>query len=391
MEYFSDSYSTDKDIMTLVIEAVEKYSKAEPCGYKLIARGVNLEQTDETVQWILNELNSEVNASSREVRDCYYYNLSRIVKELNPGLLSRYKSDILESYYLHNGIKDYITRFLEIYSWGPEKCWQELEELSKNNSNKPFSEINSLFADHLMDALMYNGTEYADKIVEMLKQNMIVDYKNYPMTLMESYMLRLAGKMRLKLAIPYIVNMLYIEDADYLWEISVAALKKIGTDDVVKPLYKEIPKAEWGFRLFSCGVFKDVHTPLAVNACLDLIKQEENLMVRTSLARNLLTQFSFAGLDYVYGMVKEEEWDYMYCDLKGKLVSACITMDKTYPEHNEWYQDCLNKRKEQEERAKSSIFREMQPKINSRIEKIGRNEPCYCGSGKKFKKCCGNK
>jgi preprotein translocase subunit SecA len=21
--------------------------------------------------------------------------------------------------------------------------------------------------------------------------------------------------------------------------------------------------------------------------------------------------------------------------------------------------------------------------------KIGRNEPCYCGSGKKYKKCCG--
>jgi SEC-C motif-containing protein len=24
-----------------------------------------------------------------------------------------------------------------------------------------------------------------------------------------------------------------------------------------------------------------------------------------------------------------------------------------------------------------------------RVEKIGRNEPCHCGSGKKYKKCCG--
>jgi len=22
-------------------------------------------------------------------------------------------------------------------------------------------------------------------------------------------------------------------------------------------------------------------------------------------------------------------------------------------------------------------------------QKIGRNDPCYCGSGKKYKKCCG--
>lgn len=26
---------------------------------------------------------------------------------------------------------------------------------------------------------------------------------------------------------------------------------------------------------------------------------------------------------------------------------------------------------------------------NTRVKKIGRNEPCPCGSGKKFKKCCG--
>ena len=25
----------------------------------------------------------------------------------------------------------------------------------------------------------------------------------------------------------------------------------------------------------------------------------------------------------------------------------------------------------------------------ARSAKVGRNEPCHCGSGKKFKKCCG--
>ena len=30
-----------------------------------------------------------------------------------------------------------------------------------------------------------------------------------------------------------------------------------------------------------------------------------------------------------------------------------------------------------------------QPKVNTEIENIGRNDPCWCGSGKKFKKCHG--
>ena len=27
--------------------------------------------------------------------------------------------------------------------------------------------------------------------------------------------------------------------------------------------------------------------------------------------------------------------------------------------------------------------------IHNRVPKVGRNDPCPCGSGKKYKKCCG--
>ena len=29
--------------------------------------------------------------------------------------------------------------------------------------------------------------------------------------------------------------------------------------------------------------------------------------------------------------------------------------------------------------------------IRNTAKKIGRNDPCHCGSGKKFKKCCNSK
>jgi preprotein translocase subunit SecA len=29
------------------------------------------------------------------------------------------------------------------------------------------------------------------------------------------------------------------------------------------------------------------------------------------------------------------------------------------------------------------------PKVNSEFENVGRNDPCPCGSGKKYKKCHG--
>ena len=38
-------------------------------------------------------------------------------------------------------------------------------------------------------------------------------------------------------------------------------------------------------------------------------------------------------------------------------------------------------------KEEKKLEKEIDPKIIPK--KIGRNEPCYCGSGKKYKHCCG--
>jgi len=37
----------------------------------------------------------------------------------------------------------------------------------------------------------------------------------------------------------------------------------------------------------------------------------------------------------------------------------------------------------------SELERKLNPLVPHQVTKTGRNEPCTCGSGKKFKKCCG--
>ena len=37
----------------------------------------------------------------------------------------------------------------------------------------------------------------------------------------------------------------------------------------------------------------------------------------------------------------------------------------------------------------SDLERKLNPPIRNEAPKIGRNDPCICGSGKKYKKCCG--
>ncbi len=42
-----------------------------------------------------------------------------------------------------------------------------------------------------------------------------------------------------------------------------------------------------------------------------------------------------------------------------------------------------------EEEDLSDLERKLNPPVRHEVIKIGRNEPCMCGSGKKFKQCCG--
>ena len=59
------------------------------------------------------------------------------------------------------------------------------------------------------------------------------------------------------------------------------------------------------------------------------------------------------------------------------------------PEYNMLYQKLLNAREEKMSKSgRNAIAQDNhQPVVKGR--KIGRNEPCPCGSGKKYKKCCG--
>lgn len=56
----------------------------------------------------------------------------------------------------------------------------------------------------------------------------------------------------------------------------------------------------------------------------------------------------------------------------------------------------FDSRKQKEEWRKAGLPGEDEPKLPPPVEpiksdkkEIGRNDPCPCGSGKKYKKCCG--
>jgi uncharacterized protein YecA (UPF0149 family) len=96
-------------------------------------------------------------------------------------------------------------------------------------------------------------------------------------------------------------------------------------------------------------------------------------------------------------------------DVRDALVPACTLMGQSFPELEEWRKAIEEEKEEVRRRQQAWQQRPLPGTAPRRVlapapppprppapamrvgNKVGRNDPCPCGSGKKFKKCCINK
>ena len=82
----------------------------------------------------------------------------------------------------------------------------------------------------------------------------------------------------------------------------------------------------------------------------------------------------------------EKEINRLYKELEKELDNSVLWAFNGYTKNE--IKAIINNQKE-ELRKKNEEIRELKAQIKEKERKIGRNEPCPCGSGKKYKKCCG--
>lgn len=406
VKYFSKSFSNDTSVMPVVIDAVKQYGREH--SYRIVGFASDLPQTDETIHWVLNELSRDVNKADMDQVN-YLYNLSRILAGANPGLLFQHKAEIMESRSLPTDYKNNIVKLINMLSWDGDVCWNALEAFCKTNKNKQYiNEVNIGYAFQIIEALSRDGEKYRDRIISLLAEE-IKDFENNPMKWMEPLVVALVGEMRLESAIPLIIQKLKI-DSDFLAEECMYALSRIGTDSVIEAVSKVFPDANSHFRSYASDVFRRIHSDLSVKRALEFLEKEEDYGIRTMLGMALLNNFAYDGLEAVRKLIIHGTYEPFITDLQEDLITACTIMGERIPEYDKWKEDAVQRQTEADERE-GSFFNELtwgaldevpdhQTSGNTMqnnheahtifrdAPKIGRNEPCPCGSGKKYKKCC---
>jgi hypothetical protein len=412
LSYFADCYSPDPDVMPLAIQAIQTFGweGAFPLGVYRLAQ---LKQTEPTVAWAVAELNAPPQPAVSS--DRVAITLSDVLCAADPALLRPREQEILQARRIPKDMIPVFQKWLGLASWDADRCWHELESIcQQGRSTYDIGDFPFEHGEWVAGRLAQVGDKYTDRILELLGQK-IDTYDDNPMVWMEIFLVILAGEMRLPAAVPMLVEKLHIE-GEIVWEECVTALAKIGTPEAAELLARDWVNEIWDYRLFASGTMENIHTDATVRVCLDLLPGEKDAGIRTNLARGLLGNYTFEGIEPVRDLIRKRQYDSQVMDLPRKLVAISTALEVTFPEFEFWKQEAerkhaqmLKKMKEmekfmytplpappgprlQEERPREKEWPENRPVPFMRLDKkVGRNDPCPCGSKKKFKNCCMNK
>ena len=136
-----------------------------------------------------------------------------------------------------------------------------------------------------------------------------------------------------------------------------------------------------------------------------------------------MSHFAQEGVEEARKLLVGRELDFESRGLRNYLVETCTITGERFPEYDEWRTAEITEKEEHEKRVKelendpagliqfalekltgktsppelkqeSPVSHQPHPNLPLKTEskqRVGRNAPCPCGSGKKFKKCCINK
>ena len=417
ISFFAKSFSSDTSVMPLVIKAVETFGRED--AYHLIGLSRDLPQTEDTISWIIDELDNE----QSDQHENYTYNLSMVLVKADPSLLLPKESAILESPHFVPELRVPLSERLQMLSWDEATCWRELEAFCEESKDKQYvNEINLGFSKWIVEALARYGDECEEKVQVLLRQK-VEDFNHNPMKWMEPLVARLAGEAHLESTIPLLVTKLVEDGGDLLNEECAKALTRIGTSIVLEAVSEVYPKSPHHFRLYATEPLEYVHSDLSVEKCLHLLRQEEEERLRVNLVHALLSHFAQAGVEEARKLLVGRELDFESRELRNYLVETCTITGERFPEFDEWRTAEKTEKEEHWRRVnelkddpaglmlfaleklngktsaavpkqESPVSRQPRltpsPKTEGK-QKVGRNDPCPCGSGKKFKKCCINK
>lgn len=389
LRYFDESflYENDTTLMPLLLKRMSQTQRSEPLH---LFNGYHFPQTGDTVRELIHLHQSTSTDSNTR------FHLMNMLENCDAGLLESHTEWVEQ----HPKLKKQIEQKKSLAEMDDQKLLQTFKLFIEESSSKHVSEFDTGYGESIVNELSGRSCIDPEVMIRKMDNHSVEDpsYETY-------YYVLLAGRTKLEAAIPALCDLLGSDD-DLLPEEAVKALIRIGTPQVISRLTEQYISSDMEyFRLFATDVFGKIKLPESEEALLRLLPEEQNLEYATKLADALCDLGSSKGFPLVLAMI-EEGYAVGILNLTESIYAYCVISDTPHPFLPKWKKelDELERRMARRSIELERMFNhsaktgQKSNPLNMLLDvktyknpepKIGRNDPCPCGSGKKHKKCCG--
>lgn len=371
--YFAKSFSQDPELMSFILANCCSENRVDDSWQ--LSRAVDFPRSQETLTEILKRIASQ---------DVDRYRYAKLVRHTEPRLLARNLPAIQQ----YPVLREYVTQKVTLLSLSTAELWEKLLNFARVDKDEFTIEFDFPHGEDMIKELATRSDVPLLEMRQRLYANSASDQEEgggYE----EVYMCMLAGELRDEVSIPYLIERMDIEE-ELISETAANALVKIGTKAVVDPVLR-FYRAEPGiFRKHAASLLGQIKIEAAEEAILELFQEEEDLENATLLANSLCQLLSTKGIGIVQKQIKKGYAD-IGVSLEEVLYANCVINGIDLPELADYKARILEERESirmgQKRMSEGLPFWPKKPYIKE--PEVGRNDPCLCGSGKKYKKCCG--
>ncbi|MTI66850.1 MAG: hypothetical protein FH753_09655 [Firmicutes bacterium] len=266
-----------------------------------------------------------------------------------------------------------------------KKLWDKLWKHSKSAESKFRLKFNYDYGEWIIDELSTRRD---------FDYNLFLDKLNYNMKNREKcsdiddmYLCFMAGKLKSKEAISFLIDCVKC-DGDCSYEKASEALINIAKKEVIDILEKEYFKEGTHFRTWAVEILEKIKSKESEKLLLKLLDKDKNITKKTAIAYGLCKHFSKSAIPKVLNLL-DNGYDRLLVNLEEGMYVNHIVNGLNHRDLIKWKRSISDEKIRVKKAMESMINGDVNTPVTR--EKIGRNAPCPCGSGKKYKKCCLNK
>lgn len=428
-DYFTESFTRDPDATRWAIRGVEQYGWQDVLAWP--HKFCELPLLDDfAFEWVCQQVErTDSEAPNLNLRG----HLTKMLAEADVTVLARQQSRLLAMDTVEARDRETIVRRMELSQADPEECWQALEEHCRRAAAaENFAEAQTPKAKLLLEPLIQARDRFIPRVLEVLRRPRPAPDLPHPDHWLIGLMIVLAGRLRLEEAAPLIWD---CWEADWDWynEEVMYALTRIGTPSVIQLARERYPKSEWYVRNYAHNLLEQIRGDDSIDAIEELIPGEEDEFLVGQLGIAAAAQYDERAAQLALRLWNEDSQDLERGPIRNHLVAFShlsgwefaerdefevavnaedLRMQKEIPELSEFMEtlgrllkskpllDAPPSRRDllDDGLLTDQVRRIDAPRLNAplldnpllldRKVRVGRNDPCSCGSGKKFKKCC---